>query len=134
MALRTVRSECTRDGRVVIWLPIQSCPVISLSVVQSAKQRIMWTILHESFTEATEGVPNDVEIIVTSIGPKKNADAERIQSDANVSLEYGVVPVGMRQAYPRNERATPLERGEHYVVTVWQTLSGDADHFIVELA
>lgn len=134
MPLRAVRSERTSDERIALWIPIRAWPVISLSIIQPQKQQIMWTILHESFTEAVEAALDNIEIAITSLGPTKNTAVERTESETetNLSLEYGVVPAGMKQAYPRHARAAPLERGEQYVVTIRQTLNRGADHYMVE--
>lgn len=110
-----VRSTVDEQRGVTIWLPIHRWPVVSVSVVDENNRKLLWSAIHESFSEAQLGNGEAIELTIT-----RASSANPSQHVAAVSnelpLRYGYAPEGMRQTMPQRGAPPALQPGDYMAV------------------
>jgi hypothetical protein len=114
-----VKVRSTVDGQrgVTIWLPIDRWPVVSVSVVAENDRKLLWSVIHESFSEAEIGQDEPIELTITQTSSANPLPQSMGVSNA-IPLRYGHAPDGMRQTVPQRGFPLALQHGDNYTAVV----------------
>lgn len=132
MLLERVQAVASAGG-AIIWLPLQ-WPVITLRVLETGTQNLLWFIADESFRELSDvAKPVELEITRLSVSPIRHEVSPAAVAFDTLPLRYGEPPLGMRQFFPDGSRPADLKSSISYLIVVRQTWDGDGRWFELRL-